>query len=117
MEAGVDVGGEVCLRVETGGVGDYLVDQLKFEQAGEHHYELFGVDKFCEFIEIDDCEMLVEVVQFGFTAHVADGVGDGAGVGLRGCCVVILPMGFDLVDDGEGKVGVFVEGTLGGFLE
>jgi hypothetical protein len=57
------------------------------------------------------------MVQFGFTAHVADGVGDGAGVGLRGCCVVILPMGFDLVDDREGKVGVFVKGTLGGFLE
>lgn len=59
MEAGVDVGGEECLRVETGRVGDYLVDQLKFKQTGEHHYELFGIDKFCEFIEIDDCELLV----------------------------------------------------------
>lgn len=57
------------------------------------------------------------MVQFGFAAHVANGVGDGAGIGLRGSCVVILPMGLDLFDDSEGKVGVFVEGTLGGFLE
>jgi hypothetical protein len=57
------------------------------------------------------------MVEFGFAAHVADGVCDGAGVDFGGDWVIMIPIGLDEVDDGGDEVVVFVEGVFGGFLE
>lgn len=70
-----------------------------------------------KFIKINGSKLLIQIMEFGFSAHVTNGIGDGPRVDFGGFHEIIFPVGFDLMDDAGDEFLVFVERSLGGFLE
>jgi hypothetical protein len=68
-------------------------------------------------IKINRCKLFIQIVELGFPTHVTNCIGDCSRVDLRGYHEIIFPVGFDLMNDAGSEFLVFVERSLGGFLE
>ena len=77
----------------------HFICELKLQKSVKSHDKLLRIKEFRQLNKIYRAELLVQLVHFDSSTHVADNIGNSPWIGLIRGRKIVLPVFFDAVND------------------